>query len=199
MVAFILTTLIIFVAQKRKVKGILKYTFSILLISLIFYQILMFFGYNLGDWFSQRLFAEGSIQSTTRYGALVNFIMYFPQAIFLGTGVHLTSELEYASHSVGSSQIHVGYLSHLLSYGLVGSFLLFGFWYMLAKKLYNTAKSIGYWGSFFAFLIFLWANSTLVMYSIFFYGLIFALIFDKYFIDRSISTQRVNSINDLVK
>ena len=55
---------------------------------------------------------------------------------------------------------------------------------MLTKSLLKTAKITNYWGSFFAFLIFLWAQATLVYHTIFFTGLIFALIFDKYYYDK---------------
>lgn len=144
---------------------------------------LQIIGYDLIDWFSVRLFAEQSVSKTTRFGALENFLIFYPKTPFIGTGVHMTAEIALASKFVGSSQIHVGYLSHLVTYGLFGSFFLFGFWFYLAKDLYQTAKKTNFWGSFFAFLIFLWANFTLVMYSIFFYGLIISLIFDKYYKD----------------
>jgi len=107
--------------------------------------------------------------------------------------VHLTEEIKEASKAVGSSQIHVGYLSHLVSFGIVGSFFMFGFWFLLAKKLYKSAKYTKYWGSFFAFLIYLWAQTTLVYYSIFFYGLIFAFVFDKYVKDNYSNKEFVSS------
>ena len=145
---------------------------------------MVYLGYDFLDWYNTRLLAEGSIKETTRFKAIENFIVFFPREPIFGTGVHLTDEILSASKSVGSSQIHVGYLSHLVSYGLVGSFFLFGFWYLIAKKLLITAKQTNYWGSFFAFLTFLWAQATLVHFSIFYYGLIFALVFDKYIQDR---------------
>ena len=52
------------------------------------------------------------------------------------------------------------------------------------SKTGKTAKKTNYWGSFFAFLTYFWAQATLVNYSIFFYGLMFALVFDKYFQDK---------------
>jgi hypothetical protein len=187
--------LIIFFSYLRSLKlnlmGYLKY-YLILLISLI---VLLFFlqllGYNVWDWFYLRLFPEQTVTKTTRYGALENFLIFFPKVALFGTGVHLTPEIALASVFVGSSQIHVGFLSHLVSYGLFGSFLLFGFWFSLLKSFYKTAKITNYWGSFFALIIFLWANTTLVMYSIYYYGIIIAIIFDKYFKDKSLSQQNL--------
>lgn len=182
-----------FVYAKFNFLKIFNKIFFILFSLFILYFTLSLVGYNVEAWFAERLFREGSITQTTRYGALENFLIFFPQAIFFGVGEYYTPEIKRAIEFVGSSQIHVGYLSHLISYGLVGSFFLFGFWFLLAKRLYKNAKKTNYWGAFFGFLIFLWAQATLVYYYIFFYGIIFALIFDKYYVDKHstrISTSR---------
>ena len=184
MVAFVILTLQLILSYKVKTFSIFRYLiFTSIAIIILFYT-LTSLGYDVSNWYNVRLFPEGSMQEITRYKAIDNFLIFFPRTIFFGTGVHLTDEIRAASHVIGSSQIHVGYLSHLVSYGIVGSFFLFGFWFLLAKKLYKTAKQTNYWGSFFAFLTFFWAQATLVYYSIFFYGLIFALVFDKYFQDK---------------
>lgn len=183
MVAFLIIGSQIMVFQRIKIKGVIKYVLLSVITMFLLYQILGYLGYNMSDWFKERLLVEGSLKETTRYKAIGNFLEFFPKTPIFGVGVHMTKEIQEASNAVGSSQIHVGYLAHLVSYGLVGSFLLFGFWFLLAKKLYKTAKFTNYWGSFFAFLTYLWAQATLVNYSIFFYGLLFALVFDKYFKD----------------
>lgn len=182
-IAFLLITLQVLIAQKVKIRGLFKYIVIISISGFLLIQILLYFGYNFHDWYNTRLFAEGSIKETTRYKAFGTFMMFFPQKPLLGFG-GATKEMFEASNDIGSSQIHVGYLAHLAYYGIVGSFLLFGFWYSLARKLYRTAKRTNYWGSFFAFLTFLWANTVLVYFSIFFYGIIFALVFDKYYKDK---------------
>ena len=129
----------------------------------------------------ERLFAEGSIEETTRYGAYINFLHFFPQTPFFGTGVHLTDEIWLASRAIHSSQIHVGYLSHLLTFGLFGSFLLFSFWFCLAKDLYKKAKLKGYYGPLFAFLVFLWFNVTAVDFRLGYPGLIIAFVFSQFY------------------
>lgn len=184
MAGFLIITFIILVVQKVKITGFYKYAFVLFVIGFLLYQALFFFGYDFKSFYEKRVFHEGSLYETTRYKAIGNFLIFFPKTPIFGTGVHLTDEIRGASRDVGSSQIHVGYLSYLVSYGIVGSIFLFGFWFILAKKLYRTAKFTGYWGSFFAFLTFFWAQATLVLPSIFFYGLIFALVFDKYFQDK---------------
>ena len=185
MIAFILISLQLFFASKVRFKGFIKYIIILGLSTLVLWQLLISLGYDFGTWYEERLLSEGSISETTRYKAFGNFIRFFPEAPFFGTGM-MTEEIDKASAEVGSSHIHVGYLSHLVYYGLVGCFFLYGFWVLLIKELYHTAKSMNYWGSFFGFLAFLWAFATMSQSSIFYYGIIFTLVFDKYYTDKQI-------------
>jgi hypothetical protein len=66
----------------------------------------------------------------------------------------------------------------------VGSILLFGFWFTAVRFLYKRAKITKFYGSFYAFLMLIWANVTLVTYEIFFCGHYLCLIFDKYYWDK---------------
>lgn len=162
-------------------KQIIGFSVIILLILIVFTNV---FHYDIDQFYSKRLFAEGSTQNTTRYLAYEIFLKNFPKHYLFGTGQHLTKTIMQDLQG-RSSQIHIGYLSHLVSYGLIGSLLLFMSWYLLAKRLLRSAQLTGFYGSFFGFLIFLWANVTLVYYSIFSYGLIFCFIFNKYNYDLS--------------
>jgi hypothetical protein len=184
MIGWLIVTMMLAIYSNKRIVGFVRYVFIGFLLFLVSYFILGSLGYQLGEFYEERLFPEGSISESSRYIAFENFAIFFPRTPLFGTGVHLTAEIERASMAIGSSQIHVGYLSHLVSYGIIGSIFLFGFWFLLARKLYITAKLTHYWGSFFAFLTYLWAQATLVNYSIFFYGLIFAFVFDKYFMDK---------------
>jgi hypothetical protein len=82
-----------------------------------------------------------------------------------------------------SSQIHVGYLALLHRYGLIGGFFFMGFLYLLFKKIYINAKKTNLWGPFLGILGFALANLTLVYFSFFEMGLLYALMVDKYYID----------------
>jgi hypothetical protein len=119
----------IFQKQKIKIKNILLFIISIVLI-IIF---LMKIGYNFNDYLSKRLNPDVSIQEGSRYVSFMVFLKYFPRNILFGTGVLLTNDIE--KDLLGkASAIHIGYLSHLVSYGIVGSALLFSFWFILLKK-----------------------------------------------------------------
>jgi hypothetical protein len=183
MVGYFLLVAQLIVVDRKKLNKQFKYGIIFVFIIGFFFYFLSYLGYNFSDWYEERLLAEGSIEYTTRYMAFDNFFRFFPDVWFLGNGQYNAEEVRKASNAIGSSQIHVGYLAHLVSYGIVGSLFLFSFWFLLVKRLLRTAKLTNYWGSFFAFLTYLWAQATLVHYSIFYYGLIFAFVFDKYVYD----------------
>lgn len=83
-----------------------------------------------------------------------------------------------------SSQIHVGYLSLLYTYGLVGGLFYILFLIFILRKLYLDAKIHNNWAAFFAFLGFVLANATLVEFNIADMGLVFVLAFNKYLLDK---------------
>ena len=198
MVSFFIIIFQYFVYFRQSIAGWFKYVaIAAILIIFLFFS-LDYLGYDFKEFYEERLLAEGSLTETTRFRAIQNFAYFFPEYMIWGTGVHLTEEIRKASKAIGSSQIHVGYLSHLVSYGIVGSLLLFGFWFSLAKQLYRNAKKTNYWGSFFAFLTFFWSQATLVNYSIFFTGLVFALVFDKYFVDKAKNSVKKNLKNEVI-
>lgn len=183
MISFLIITLQIIIYRKDALVGFIKYisiAFILIITILIFFE---FIGYDLMTWYSTRLFAEGAFQETSRYKAFINFLRFFPENYLFGNGNILSEDVVEASMQYGSSHIHIGYLSHLVAYGIVGCFFLFGFWYHLLMKFYKTAKRTNYWGSVFAFITFLWAFATFSNSSIFFYGIIYTFIFDKYFRD----------------
>lgn len=180
MIGFIILSAQIIYYKKIKVGSFFKYAIILLVFGFLAIETLEFLGYNIYIWFNERLFHEGAITETTRYKAIGNFAIFFPEKPIIGTG-GLTQAIQDVSAADSSSHIHVGYLSHLVYYGIVGCFFLFGFWWLLIRRLYKNAKITKYWGSFFAMLTFLFAFATMSESSFFFSGLIFVVIFDKYF------------------
>ena len=183
MAGIIIISFQILVFNKAQLRGLVVYTMVGVIAYFVLTKVLLLLGYDFQEWYDTRLLAEGALTETTRFKAIGTFIKFFPQKPLFGTGI-MTKEIVDESHEVGSSHIHVGYLSHLVMYGIVGCFFLFGFWLLLLKRLYKTAKYTQYWGSFFAYLVFFFAFATMSQPSTFYYGLIFALVFDKYFFDR---------------
>ncbi|MCD4736647.1 MAG: hypothetical protein K8R53_11430, partial [Bacteroidales bacterium] len=143
-IAYFILCLQLFVVNRKKIKNTLKYIIVFVFLIFIVLNLLPYLGYDIFDWYYTRLFSEGTIEDTTRYKAMENFIIFYPRYWLFGNGEYNSAEIQTASNLIGSSQIHVGYLAHLVSYGFIGSFFLFGFWFSLAKKLYKTAKQTNY-------------------------------------------------------
>lgn len=184
MIGFILIAFQYIFYKKNILLSSLKYMIILAIVALIIVQSLMLLDYDLIQYFKVRLFSEGEITETTRYAAILNFLEFFPKYPLLGNGDIYAPEVVAASNLYGSSHIHVGYLSHLVAYGIFGCSLLFTFWLLIVRKFYRTARLTGYWGSLFGFLAFLWAFATFSQSSIFYTGLIYTIVFDKYYQDK---------------
>jgi len=166
-------------------RNLFKRTFYLFATIVVLIGILEIIGYDFGSFYKERLFKEGSITETTRYVALLAFLEYFPDNPVFGEGIRLTREhipmLRDMILGFSSYEIHVGYLSHLVSYGIVGSFLFFSGLYLMVKHLAINAKQTGFYGSLFGFLVYIWSQFTFVQFSLFYYGIIYCFIFDRYY------------------
>jgi len=137
---------------------------------------------------SQGGLGEGSAGS--RIVAIQVFTQLFPKNMLIGKGMlhgfgGESKDYELVRELAGrSSQIHIGYLSLLYYYGLVGGFLYLTFIVLITRKLYRDAKTTYYWGPFFGFLGLVLANFTLVSLSFFNAGLILCLFFNQVYLNR---------------
>jgi hypothetical protein len=80
-----------------------------------------------------------------------------------------------------SSQIHVGYLSLLYYYGLIGGLIYLLFLISISKETYRVAKKTMQWGPFFAILQFVLTNLTGVVFDLFIMGIVMAMFYHKYY------------------
>ena len=163
--------------QGSKIKNIIFSIVSSVIVLLLLFEIFSLSGINLEKYYNDRIMNKSA---DTRVLAFKLFSESFPQNPFLGTGVRVDEELKMALGN-RSSQIHVGYLSCLYEYGIIGSLLLFTFWVLVARKFYRIAKVSKQYGIFIGFLCLIFANLTFVTYSIFEIGLIFLFIFDRFY------------------
>lgn len=166
-----------FIYSKYKVSGILKYILIGISAVIVFVALLTFLGFEVANIIKYRILGPGF---SGRDEAIYLFIKFFSQNPFWGRGFHITGEQ--TDLLKGIHQIHIGYLSHLDQWGIVGSLFRFSFWGMLAAKLWKDTKISVFYGGFLAFFTFLIANITLVNYSIFHYGLLLAFVFNRYFL-----------------
>jgi hypothetical protein len=179
MFGFFLLTLQVIYGSKNKFTGIVQYLLVLTFFVVVVLMTLNVVGYDFTAFFEERL-GEGPLQESDRYVSYLAFLEVYPNYPFFGTGAVDAIEITKALKG-GSPSLHIGFLEHLTAYGLIGSFLLFFFWFKLAFNLFTSAKRTGFYGAFFAIVIFLWANMTLKVYSLFFSGILLSLIFDRYF------------------
>jgi hypothetical protein len=184
---FIYLNFFIILLQYPLVNGLnIKKIIKVSLIGVISIVVLVFVlnssGFNVGEFVQDRLLSESA---STRLLAVDMFKVFFPKNPFFGTGIHVGEDL---ARAIGnrSSQIHVGYLSHLYEYGIIGTFLLLYFLLSILRKFHETSSNTYYYGSLFAFATLFVTNLTTVNFSIYSYGLLFAFIFNKFINDRYI-------------
>ncbi len=183
----IILSQLIWINKASSIKIVRYFSITLLLIGFFALFLSIIGKYQLSDFFATRLMSDSA---DTRILAYDLFLKFFGTNIFFGNGQSLSIEI-YRELAGRSSQIHVGYFSHLISYGLIGSLILFTFWLLIFKQLLRNAKATNYYGSLFAFIIFLWANVAMVWYMLYVYGLIFAFIFDKYYRDQSLLNNQI--------
>lgn len=182
---FIYLNFIVILLQYPLVNGLnIKKVTKIVLLSIISVIVLVFIlnsaGFNIEVFIQNRLLSESA---STRLLAVDMFSRFFPHNPFFGSGIHVGEDL---SRAIGnrSSQIHVGYLSHLYEYGVIGTIVLLYFLISVLKRFYETSRYTNYYGSVFAFGVIFVTNLTTVNFSIYSYGILFAFIFNKFINDQ---------------
>lgn len=186
-IGFLIILFQIIFTRKERIKNTVKILAFGTVLVLVSLNIIESSGMSISDYFYGRLLGASSY---SRVIGTELFARFFPEAPWLGSGSRITSELSVALEGA-SPYIHIGYLSHLFEYGIIGSLFLFGSWYLIGRKTFAVGSKTGYYGSFFAFLVFFFTNTTLVQYTMFHYGLIFAAVFYKYYENKfPINTER---------
>lgn len=173
--------------NKGFIRNILKYVIAVFIISVISFTLIDKYAYDISDFYENRIKSESA--DSRLYGYEM-FLKYFPERPWFGSGVRVDNEL--AGDLAGkSSQIHIGYFSHLYEFGIIGSILLFFIWYRIAMNLWRFGKEYKNYVFFVMFLCFLIGNASFVEYSIFHFGILLALLY-------SIQIKR-NSVLDNLK
>ncbi len=188
------------IAKKINVLNILKITIYVIFIVAATYFILKAVGINLDAIINDRILQDNAhrdIQSNSAYTRILAFQLFFdffPKNPIWGHGGYLGYDL--VTRLAGrSSQIHVGYLSLLYYWGIVGGILYLLFMYFLFKKLYRIAKITNNWSPFLGWVCFALANSTLVILGPNQAGLYLSLAVAKYFENKVVIEPQIYTSN----
>lgn len=139
-------------------------------------------GFNVDRVINERILEkEGDMGSAkTRIKSYNVFVLKFPEHPWFGVGPYTRPDVRYL---LGDSipLIHVGYLSYLYYYGMIGSIILFLSLFYLLKEAWVVGRKNKYWGSFYGLVTFCFANLTFVYFNLSEAGIIMALIFLRYY------------------
>lgn len=196
-----LNTLLVFfvllIGHKDKIKRVLKYFLVFPVFLILFSLALNTTGVNVTGIVEDRILEKDKDISDksagTRLLAFTIFKKFFWDHPLFGAGnikygMGGTGENEYKLRRAlnkKSSQLHVGYLSLLYRYGLIGGVLFIGFLYLMLRKLYKDSKRTTYWAPFLGVLGFVLANFTLVYFSFYQMGLLLVLLANKYYLEEN--------------
>jgi hypothetical protein len=122
------------------------------------------------------------------------FLEKFPEHPWLGVGPATKQDVIQLLSGI-APLIHVGYLSFLYFYGIIGSLLLFLALFFLLKDAWIVGKKYVFWGSFYGLLSFCLANATMVYFDLSEMGIILAVIYIRYFSEKN--SQVIPSNNQL--
>jgi hypothetical protein len=191
-----LMLIFLFVVYKKiQFVRLFRYAFLLVIFSMTAFFILDFSGVEVSSITNERILnieAGGVLSGSagTRIYAFYVFNELFYNQPILGKGKLHAFDGQSKDYELvdllgkKSSQIHVGYLSLFYYYGMVGGMLFLIFLFLFLKKLFFESKLIGFWGGFFAIIIFSIDNLTLVEFSIFYSGIIISLVYHQYFLNK---------------
>lgn len=196
MVNMLLVFVLVFKDQKERIKQFLRYAIYLPIVIIIASIGLSTFGVDIKGIAEDRILEsnkKAGIENKSASSRLLAFTVFgklFIQNPILGRGsvkygMGGSGEQDYKLKKIlsgRSSQIHVGYLSLLYMYGLVGGFLFLTFLYLILKKLYLNAKRMKKWAPFLGILGFAVANLTLVTFHFYQVGLLYALFANGYYL-----------------
>lgn len=185
MLNMVVIIFMVFVYKKIKLHIAFRYMIIVVILIFLSFEFLNVIGVSVDSIISIRVLEQDKEQfeeksASTRVLAFQLFPELFKKSPIYGVGSQMTHELKMDLKG-RSSQLHVGYLSLLYYYGIIGGILYFLFIFNLMKRIYQNSKKTKYWGPFFGWLSFLIANLTLNCFHPTQAGLMVSLIFSKFF------------------
>lgn len=170
------------------------YIFVGIVIGVIFLlEIAKSIGFNVDQVIDERILEKSTNMGSAmaRVTSYYVFVSKFPEHPWWGVGPHTRVDVGYL---LGDSipVIHVGYLSYLYYYGMIGSLLLFLSLFYLLKEAWVVGRKKKFWGSFYGLVSFCFANLTFVYFNLSEAGVIMAVIFLRYYANIEVAEHKGN-------
>lgn len=195
--ALIVLSQLIFVSTmslKKKINIVVIFVFSLLM----FYGISRAFNYNIQQVIDDRILEKsGNLGSfNSRILSYYVFLTVFPEHPLLGVGPETQDNVVrlLAGHA---PIIHIGFLSYLYYYGILGCLFFFMFLFLFLRYSWQIGSKRNFWGPFYGLLGFCVANVTMVYFNVSEMGIILAVVYLRFFSMNKITLNRpVNSNKD---
>ena len=143
-------------------------------------------GYNIKQVVDERILEQSTNlgSANARIISYFVFLQVFPEHPLFGVGPSTKSEVV---RLLGgwAPFIHIGYLSYLYFYGLIGCFFFFLGIFYLMKYAWSMGSEYNFWGGFFGLLAFCFANVTMVDFDLSEIGIVLIIIYFRYFKESS--------------
>lgn len=139
-------------------------------------------GFDINKTIDERILEKGSDMESAKARLLSYdvFMMKYPENPYFGVGPKTRADVVDLL-SGEAPLIHVGYLSYLYFYGAFGAGLLFLALFCLLWDSWLIGRRNDFWGSFYGFLGFAFANFTFVYFNFSEMGIILAVIYMRYY------------------
>jgi O-antigen ligase len=164
----------------KRISGVALIVISALLMAAMASSV----GIDMKQIINERILEKGEDISTSSAGARITsynvFIQKFPEHPWFGVGPHTREDVA-ALLGEGVPLIHVGYLSYLYYYGVVGCFFIFLSLALLLLRAFMVGLRFKFWGSFYGLMAFSLANATFVYFNFNEAGIILAIVYLRYY------------------
>jgi hypothetical protein len=167
---------------RKKVYIILIFTISVVTVV----GVAKLYNYDIQKVIDNRILEKSTdlASARVRVASYEIFLIKFPEHPLFGVGP--VTRLDVVQLLRGRAPlIHIGYLSYLYFYGIVGSLFIFLSIFLLLIKAWTVGEKYLFWGAFYGILSFCFANVTFVYFNLSEIGIILAVIYMKYFNDES--------------
>ena len=182
MVSMIIVLSQLFFSRKQSVSRMISliavFAGSIVLLVFIANQV----GFDIQKVISSRILEEDSDMESAkaRIVSYEVFLKKFPENPWLGVGPATRADVVEMLGG-GVPLLHVGYLSFLYFYGIVGCLFFFIALFYLVRDSWVIGRRYKFWGSFYAFITFCVANATFVYFNCAEMGIVLSVIYLRFY------------------
>jgi O-antigen ligase len=134
--------------------------------------------------------STGFGSAKARIESLNVFLKIFPENPWFGVGPQTGIDVLQLLRGITTS-IHVGYLSYLYFYGIIGAMFVFLTLFFLLKDSFEIGKKFLFWGSFYGLLSFCFANLTFSYFNFSEVGIVLAVVYMRYYKERAVKADTV--------